>query len=78
MSKDDRPSHRQSSCDTYHYFMLMAIYRIKGFVWLFGRPDMALLLNRASGRTYLEFIRYLKSISWSVLAFPCLTARTSV
>ncbi|EGM0637700.1 cobalamin biosynthesis protein CobW, partial [Escherichia coli] len=49
------------------YFMGMGIYRSKGFFWLPGRPDMALLWNQAAGSINLEFISYWNS---GVLADP--------
>ena len=65
--EDDRPFHPQRLWETYHYFMGMGIYRSKGFFWLPGRPDMALLWNQAAGSINLEFISYWNS---GVLADP--------
>lgn len=58
---DDRPFHPQRLWDTCHQFMGTGIYRSKGFFWLPGRDDLALLWNQASGSINLEFISYWKA-----------------
>lgn len=59
--EDDRPFHPRRLWDTYHSFMGMGVYRSKGFFWLPGRDDLALLWNQAAGSITLEFIRYWKA-----------------
>jgi len=59
--KDDRPFHPQRLWDTCHQFMSAGVYRSKGFFWLPGRDDLALLWNQASGSISLEFISYWKA-----------------
>ena len=56
--KDDRPFHPQRLWDTCHNFLGMGVYRSKGFFWLPGRADMALLWNQVAGSINLEFISY--------------------
>ncbi|EPY9770974.1 TPA: GTP-binding protein [Klebsiella variicola] len=58
---DDRPFHPQRLWDACHHFMGAGIYRSKGFFWLPGRDDLALLWNQASGSINLEFISYWKA-----------------
>lgn len=58
---DDRPFHPQRLWDTCHHFMSAGVYRSKGFFWLPGRDDLALLWNQASGSISLEFISYWKA-----------------
>lgn len=59
--EDDRPFHPQRLWDTCHHFMSAGVYRSKGFFWLPGRDDLALLWNQASGSISLEFISYWKA-----------------
>ncbi|TKI02855.1 CobW family GTP-binding protein [Martelella alba] len=59
--EDDRPFHPQRLWETYHRFMGMGVYRSKGFFWLPGRDDLALLWNQAAGSITLEFISYWKA-----------------
>lgn len=59
--EDDRPFHPQRLWDTCHQFMGKGIFRSKGFFWLPGRDDLALLWNQAAGSIALEFISYWKS-----------------
>ncbi|MBO0639795.1 CobW family GTP-binding protein [Pantoea agglomerans] len=59
--QDDRPFHPQRLWDTCHQFMGTGVYRSKGFFWLPGRDDMALLWNQATGSINLEFISYWKA-----------------
>lgn len=59
--EDDRPFHPQRLWETYHRFMGMGVYRSKGFFWLPGRDDLALLWNQAAGSISLEFISYWKA-----------------
>ncbi|WP_232214684.1 CobW family GTP-binding protein, partial [Klebsiella pneumoniae] len=54
--EDDRPFHPQRLWDTCHCFMGAGVYRSKGFFWLPGRDDLALLWNQAAGSINLEFI----------------------
>jgi len=65
--EDDRPFHPQRLWDTCHRFMGKKVYRSKGFFWLPGRDDQALLWNQAAGSISLEFISYWKA---GVLAHP--------
>ena len=58
--EDERPFHPQRLWETYHHYMGMAVYRSKGFFWLPGRDDLALLWNQSSGSITLEFISYWK------------------
>lgn len=58
---DDRPFHPQRLWDTCHQHMGTGIYRSKGFFWLPGRDDLALLWNQAAGSINLEFISYWKA-----------------
>lgn len=59
--EDDRPFHPQRLWDTCHRFMGTGVYRSKGFFWLAGRDDLALLWNQAAGSINLEFISYWKA-----------------
>ncbi|KGT86541.1 cobalamin biosynthesis protein CobW [Erwinia typographi] len=59
--KDDRPFHPQRLWDTYHQFLGAGIHRSKGFFWLPGRDDLALLWNQAAGSISLEFVSYWKA-----------------
>ncbi|MEL1851965.1 GTP-binding protein [Klebsiella pneumoniae] len=59
--EDDRPFHPQRLWDTCHRFMGSRVYRSKGFFWLPGRDDLALLWNQAAGSINLEFISYWKA-----------------
>lgn len=59
--KDDRPFHPQRLWDVYHHFLSAGIHRSKGFFWLPGRDDLALLWNQSSGSINLEFISYWKA-----------------
>ncbi|QDY44361.1 CobW family GTP-binding protein [Candidatus Pantoea soli] len=59
--EDDRPFHPQRLWDTCHQFMSTGVYRSKGFFWLPGRDDLALLWNQATGSINLEFISYWKA-----------------
>ncbi|MFG1172609.1 CobW family GTP-binding protein [Erwiniaceae bacterium CAU 1747] len=58
---DDRPFHPQRLWDTYQQFLGAGIHRSKGFFWLPGRDDLALLWNQAAGSISLEFISYWKA-----------------
>ena len=58
---DDRPFHPQRLWDTYQQHLGEGIHRSKGFFWLPGRDDLALLWNQASGSISLEFISYWKA-----------------
>lgn len=58
---DDRPFHPQRLWETCHQFMGTGVYRSKGFFWLPGRDDLALLWNQAAGSINLEFISYWKA-----------------
>ncbi len=59
--EDERPFHPQRLWETYHHYMGMAVYRSKGFFWLPGRDDLALLWNQSAGSITLEFISYWKA-----------------
>lgn len=59
--QDERPFHPQRLWDVYHRHMGTRIYRSKGFFWLPGRDDLALLWNQAAGSISLAFISYWKS-----------------
>lgn len=59
--RDDRPFHPQRLWDTCHQFMGQGVWRSKGFFWLPGRDDLALLWNQAAGSISLEFISYWKA-----------------
>ncbi|MEQ9916550.1 GTP-binding protein [Pectobacterium aroidearum] len=59
--EDDRPFHPQRLWDTCHRFMGLSVYRSKGFFWLPGRDDLALLWNQVAGSISLEFISYWKA-----------------
>lgn len=59
--RDERPFHPQRLWDTCHQFMGQGIWRSKGFFWLPGRDDLALLWNQAAGSISLEFISYWKA-----------------
>lgn len=59
--RDDRPFHPQRLWDTYQQHLGEGIHRSKGFFWLPGRDDLALLWNQASGSISLEFISYWKA-----------------
>ena len=59
--EDDRPFHPQRLWETCHQFMGTGVYRSKGFFWLPGRDDLALLWNQAAGSINLEFISYWKA-----------------
>lgn len=59
--EDDRPFHPQRLWETCHQFMGKGIFRSKGFFWLPGRDDLALLWNQTAGSIALEFICYWKS-----------------
>lgn len=59
--QDDRPFHPQRLWDTYQQHLGEGIHRSKGFFWLPGRDDLALLWNQASGSISLEFISYWKA-----------------
>ena len=59
--EDDRPFHPRRLWDTCHHFMGMGVYSSKGFFWLPGRDDLALLWNQAAGSITLEFISYWKA-----------------
>lgn len=58
---DDRPFHPRRLWDVYHQHMGMGVYRSKGFFWLPGRDDLALLWNQVAGSINLEFISYWKA-----------------
>lgn len=58
---DNRPFHPQRLWDTCHRFMGMSIYRSKGFFWLPGRADLALLWNQTAGSISLEVVSYWKA-----------------
>ncbi|WP_217550706.1 GTP-binding protein [Pantoea sp. GbtcB22] len=58
---DDRPFHPQRLWNVYHEFLSPGIHRSKGFFWLPGRDDLALLWNQASGSISLEFISFWKA-----------------
>lgn len=58
---DDRPFHPQRLWDTWQQFLGAGIHRSKGFFWLPGRDDLALLWNQAAGSIGLEFISYWKA-----------------
>ncbi|KQN53412.1 MULTISPECIES: GTP-binding protein [unclassified Erwinia] len=59
--EDDRPFHPQRLWDTWQQFTGMGIHRSKGFFWLPGRDDLALLWNQTAGSIGLEFISYWKA-----------------
>ncbi|WP_264626875.1 CobW family GTP-binding protein [Candidatus Symbiopectobacterium sp. NZEC135] len=59
--QDERPFHPQRLWDAYHHHMGSGVYRSKGFFWLPGRDDLALLWNQAAGSISLAFISYWKS-----------------
>lgn len=59
--RDDRPFHPQRLWDTWQQHLGEGIHRSKGFFWLPGRDDLALLWNQASGSIGLEFISYWKA-----------------
>ncbi|HCN7162391.1 TPA: cobalamin biosynthesis protein CobW, partial [Escherichia coli] len=59
--RDDRPFHPQRLWDTCHRFMGMGVYRSKGFFWLPGRDDLALLWNQSAGSISLALIGYWKA-----------------
>lgn len=59
--EDDRPFHPQRLWDTCHRFMSCGIYRSKGFFWLPGRDDLALLWSQAAASINLEFVSYWKA-----------------
>lgn len=59
--QDERPFHPQRLWEVYHHHMGTGVYRSKGFFWLPGRDDLALLWNQAAGSISLEFISYWKS-----------------
>ena len=59
--RDERPFHPQRLWDTCHQLMGQGIWRSKGFFWLPGRDDLALLWNQAAGSISLEFISYWKA-----------------
>ncbi|HHU7932825.1 TPA: GTP-binding protein, partial [Escherichia coli] len=46
---------------TCHRFMGMGVYRSKGFFWLPGRDDLALLWNQSAGSISLALIGYWKA-----------------
>lgn len=58
---DDRPFHPQRLWQVYHQALSVGIHRSKGFFWLPGRDDLALLWNQAAGTIGLEFISYWKA-----------------
>ncbi|MEN5018627.1 GTP-binding protein [Erwinia sp. Eh17-17] len=58
---DDRPFHPRRLWDTCQQHMGEGIHRSKGFFWLPGRDDLALLWNQAAGSISLEFISYWKA-----------------
>ncbi|QTF09070.1 GTP-binding protein [Brenneria izadpanahii] len=58
---DDRPFHPQRLWQVYHQRLGAGIHRSKGFFWLPGRDDLALLWNQAAGAIGLEFISYWKA-----------------
>jgi len=58
---DDRPFHPQRLWNTWQQHLGEGIHRSKGFFWLPGRDDLALLWNQASGSISLEFISYWKA-----------------
>ena len=58
---DARPFHPQRLWDVCNQHMGTGIYRSKGFFWLPGRDDLALLWNQAAGSINLEFISYWKA-----------------
>ncbi|MFT8212361.1 MAG: CobW family GTP-binding protein [Symbiopectobacterium sp.] len=59
--QDEWPFHPQRLWDVYHHHMGTGVYRSKGFFWLPGRDDLALLWNQAAGSISLAFISYWKS-----------------
>lgn len=59
--EDERPFHPQRLWDTWQQFAGMGIHRSKGFFWLPGRDDLALLWNQSAGSIGLEFISYWKA-----------------
>lgn len=59
--EDERPFHPQRLWESYHRFLGTGIHRSKGFFWLPGRDDLALLWNQAAGSISLEFIGYWKA-----------------
>ncbi|HBH64516.1 MAG TPA: cobalamin biosynthesis protein CobW [Erwinia persicina] len=59
--EDDRPFHPRRLWDTCQQQLGEGIHRSKGFFWLPGRDDLALLWNQASGSIGLEFISYWKA-----------------
>jgi G3E family GTPase len=59
--EDDRPFHPQRLWDSCQRYLGTGVYRSKGFFWLPGRDDKALLWNQAAGSISLEFISYWKA-----------------
>lgn len=59
--EDDRPFHPQRLWNSCQRYLGNGVYRSKGFFWLPGRDDMALLWNQAAGSISLEFISYWKA-----------------
>ncbi|MEE3664206.1 GTP-binding protein [Brenneria sp. g21c3] len=59
--EDERPFHPQRLWQVYHQALGVGIHRSKGFFWLPGRDDLALLWNQAAGAIGLEFISYWKA-----------------
>ncbi|MEC5344556.1 GTP-binding protein [Brenneria populi] len=58
---DERPFHPQRLWQVYHQALSAGIHRSKGFFWLPGRDDLALLWNQAAGSIGLEFVSYWKA-----------------
>lgn len=65
--EDDRPFHPQRLWDICHRFLGTGIHRSKGFFWLPGRDDLALLWNQAAGSISLDVVSFWKA---GVLAHP--------
>lgn len=59
--EDDRPFHPQRLWDTCHHFLGTGIYRSKGFFWLPGRDDLALLWNQAAASINLDVVSFWKA-----------------
>lgn len=59
--EDDRPFHPQRLWDTCHRFLGTGIHRSKGFFWLPGRDDLALLWNQAAGSINLDVVSFWKA-----------------
>lgn len=59
--EDDRPFHPRRLWDTCHRFLGTGIHRSKGFFWLPGRDDLALLWNQAAGSINLDVVSFWKA-----------------